>query len=207
VSAVHRFEEPKLSIRWWRPLATIAALAVALLVWTEDSEARLESELGFASTSARSFTAPPPVASVPVIFAALDHAVPGTQSGSLGELFNRPSLLGGFAAGFLGAGLLGLFFGHGLFAGLNGIASFLGLVFQLALVMMLCRVIWTWWSGRNLPAFAGLSPRQLADPYLRSRHELLPSAISPTAEGAGIGGDAAAINSKPYEQSAHNGEG
>jgi hypothetical protein len=39
---------------------------------------------------------------------------------------------------------------------------------------MLARLIWSWWSGRNAPAFAGLSPRQLADPYLRSRNEAFP---------------------------------
>jgi hypothetical protein len=38
-----------------------------------------------------------------------------------------------------------------------------------------------WWSGRNAPAFTGLSPRQLADPYLRSRHELLPDVEAPPA--------------------------
>jgi hypothetical protein len=50
----------------------------------------------------------------------------------------------------------------------------LGLLCQLALIAMLARLIWSWWSGRNAPAFAGLSPRQLADPYLRSRNESVP---------------------------------
>jgi hypothetical protein len=210
VSAVYR-SEPNFPIHWWRSLATIAAMAVALLVWTEDSEARLESELSFAGASARIFTAPPPFASAPVVLAGLDHVAPGTQSGSLGGLFNRPGLLGGFAAGFLGAGLLGLFFGHGLFAGLNGVASFLGLIFQLALVTMLCRVIWTWWTGRNLPAFAGLSPRQLADPYLRSRHELPPGGvIAASGDEPEISSNAAApvaADSTEPKQSAACGEG
>jgi predicted lipid-binding transport protein (Tim44 family) len=100
--------------------------------------------------------------------------MPPQNSGSLGGLFSRPGLLGGFAAGFLGSGLLGLVFGHGLFGGLGSVASILGLVLQLVLIVLLCRLIWTWWNGRNAPAFAGLSPRQLADPYLRSRHEFLP---------------------------------
>jgi hypothetical protein len=88
-------------------------------------------------------------------------------------------LLGGIAAGFLGSGVLGLLFGHGLVGELGSMASVLGLVFQLALIALLCRLIWTWWSGRNAPAFAGLSPRQLADPYLRSRHEFLPDIEAP----------------------------
>jgi predicted lipid-binding transport protein (Tim44 family) len=112
-----------------------------------------------------------------VVVAALDHPSPGTQSGSLGVLYNRPGLVGGFAAGFLGAGLLGVFFGHGMYSGLNSTAAFFGLMFQLALLVLLCRLIWTWWSGRNQPAFIGLSPRQLADPYLRTRHELSPGEV------------------------------
>ncbi len=113
----------------------------------------------------------------------------GQQSGSLGGLFSRPGVVGGFAAGFLGAGVLGLLFGHGLVGELGGAASYLGLLFQLALIVLLCRLIWTWWWGRNAPAFAGLSPRQLADPYLRSRNEMHPG------DGADVGGDRAAKHS------------
>jgi len=109
-----------------------------------------------------------------LVVAALDQPMPHGQpiyrEGSLGALFNRPGLVGGFAAGFLGAGFLGLVFGHGMVGGLGGAASYLGLVLQLALFAILVRLIWTRWTGRNRPAFAGLSPRQLADPYLRSRN-------------------------------------
>jgi hypothetical protein len=147
----------------------------------EDADARLDGPSGGAP---RSFDAS---LAAPLQLAALDHATGGQQSGSLGGLFSRPDPVGGFAAGFLGAGLFGLLFGHGLFGGLGGLASYLGLIFQLALIVMLGRVIWTWWSGRNAPAFAGLSPRQLADPYLRSRNELLPGAeelAAPEVDGA-----------------------
>jgi hypothetical protein len=94
-------------------------------------------------------------------------------------LFNRPGLLGGFAAGFLGAGLFGLLFGHGMFGGLGNPYSILGLMFQLALVVMLGRLIWTWWRGGTTAAFVGLSPRQLADAYGSPRNDLLPDAGSP----------------------------
>jgi predicted lipid-binding transport protein (Tim44 family) len=104
---------------------------------------------------------------------------PAYPGGSLGGLFNRPGLIGGFAAGFLGAGPLGLLFGHGLFGGLGGAASFLGLMFQLALLGMLGRLIWTGWHDGHAPAFAALSPRQLADAYGRSRNEWLPDIDSP----------------------------
>jgi hypothetical protein len=204
-------------MRWLRSLAAFAALSVALLVGAEDADARFAAGLSFGRTATRAF-ALSPAASAPVIMAALDHTAAGQQNGSLSGLFNRPGLLGGFAAGFLGAGLLGLFFGHGLFGGIGGVASVLGLIFQIALVVLLCRLIWTWWTGRNLPAFAGLSPRQLADPYLRSRNDLLPGMGILSSEDmslnenlAAAGSDAAgsvAVKSATAEQaSARCGEG
>jgi hypothetical protein len=193
VSDVTRIEVPLSSTHWLRSFAAFAVMAVAVMIWSEGADARLEREASLSGASARNIMASPVAAAAPVRMAALDHVSPGQQSGSLGGLFSRPGLLGGFAAGFLGAGLLGLLFGHGLFGGLNGVASFLGLIFQLALVVLLCRLIWTWWYGRNLPAFSGLSPRQLADPYLRSRHEWFPgNGASPNADSAAADKDAAA---------------
>jgi predicted lipid-binding transport protein (Tim44 family) len=90
---------------------------------------------------------------------------PGTASGPTasapGGVFGRPGgffgggLLGGLAAGFLGAGLFGLLFGHGFLGGLGGFAGFLGLLFQIALIVILARLVWAWWQRRNQPAFAG----------------------------------------------------
>jgi predicted lipid-binding transport protein (Tim44 family) len=73
----------------------------------------------------------------------------------LGGLFNRPGLLGGLAAGFLGAGLLGLLFGHGLLGGLGGIASMFGLLLQIGLVVIVASLLWRWWQRRQQPAVAG----------------------------------------------------
>jgi hypothetical protein len=178
---------------WWRrQFATFLVLATALLIWTGEGDAQLKGRSSFVRYSLPSFVLTPSPLSSYVVAASLDHPASGTQSGTLGELFNRPGLIGGFAAGFLGAGLLGLFFGHGLFGGLSTAASLLGLIFQLALVLLLCRLIWTWWSGRNQRAFTGLSPRQLADPYLRSRHELPPdSVLTPNGDSRRVSGNAA----------------
>ena len=188
---------------WWlRQLAAFMTMAAALLLWSGDVDARLKGESSFIRSALPSYVASPPVSQY-VVVAALDHPSPGTQSGSLGGLFNRPGLLGGFASGFLGAGFLGLFFGHGVFGGLNGFAACLGLALQLALVAMLCRVIWMWWTGRKQPAFTGLSPRQLADPYLRTRHELLPGGAS---SSNGDEESAATEHSEQHTQSATAGE-
>jgi predicted lipid-binding transport protein (Tim44 family) len=190
-TAVNRFERTLSPIRLLRSLAAFAALAISLLLCAADADARLEGGVRFGGISAGVFTSPPADAAAPLVRAALDRPVAGQQTypGSLGDLFNRPGFLAAFASGFLGAGLLGLLFGHGLFGGLGSVASFFGVIFQLALVVMLGRLIWTWWTGRNAPAFAGLSPRQQAEAYLRSRNELLPgiyppqSADDPTTNG------------------------
>ena len=81
-------------------------------------------------------------------------SVPTTATGLAGSgtnpgFFNRPGLIGGLFAGFLGAGLLGMLFGHGLFGGLGGLASVLGLVIQIVLVVVVARLIWTWWQRRQ----------------------------------------------------------
>jgi len=156
---------------WVRPLKTFAALAVALLLWADDADARSDADIGHNKGNVwihvwRPMTV---AASSPAGSDRSGTEQPAHVGGTLGGLFSRPSLLGGFAAGFLGAGLLGFAFGHGFLGGLGSAASILGLLFQLALVAMLGRLIWVWWNGRNAPAFAGLTPRQLADPYLRSR--------------------------------------
>jgi hypothetical protein len=180
-----------LSMRWLQSSAAFAALIVALLFGADDVDARFDSGQGFRASAASALFLPPAAAAdQPTVTTSLDHPSNGQQSGSLGGLFNRPGLLGGFAAGFLGAGVLGVLFGHGLLGGLGGVPSFLGLMFQLALVVLLGRLIWIWWTGRNLPAFAGLSPRQLADPYLRSRNELGLDAIAGLDSASGRDGSA-----------------
>src|SRR5713101_4182767 len=59
------------------------------------------------------------------------------------------------AAGFLGAGLFGLLFGHGMMGGLGGIVSFLGLIFQLGLIALVAMFLWRWFQRRNEAAYAG----------------------------------------------------
>ena len=67
-------------------------------------------------------------------------------------LFWRAALFGGIAAGFLGAGLFGLLFGQGLFGGMAGFASIVGLLLQIVLVVIVARLIFAWWQRRNRPA-------------------------------------------------------
>jgi hypothetical protein len=171
--------------RWLRLIATFAALSLSLVIWAQQADARLKSEWIFGGGGIRALMALPIASSIFDDWTAsggsmpVYAAQPTAPSGTLIGLFNRPGLIGGFAAGFLGAGLLGPVFGHGMAGGLNSVASFLGLIFQLALVAMLARLIWTWRQGGKAAAFENLSPRQLADAYDRPRNEKLPALDSP----------------------------
>jgi predicted lipid-binding transport protein (Tim44 family) len=69
-----------------------------------------------------------------------------------GGFLNRPGLLGGLAAGFLGAGLLGMLFGGGMFSGLGGLSSIFGLILQIGLIIIVVRLAMSWWQRRNTPA-------------------------------------------------------
>jgi predicted lipid-binding transport protein (Tim44 family) len=66
-------------------------------------------------------------------------------------------LFGGLAAGFLGAGLLGMLFGGGMFGGLGGFSSILGLLLQIGLIVMVVRLAMSWWQRRHETAYAGAS--------------------------------------------------
>jgi hypothetical protein len=157
------------STQWFRSLATLAVLVLGLLTWSKDGDAHAEGGSSLAAQGVLGFAR----------LAELDNpsladvTQPTYHGGSLGGLFNRPGLIGGFCAGFLGAGVVGLLFGRGMVGELSGFSSVLGLLFQLTLLGMLGRLIWSWW---RLDSFGAepLSPRQLADAYERSRHETLP---------------------------------
>src|SRR6202171_4755760 len=113
-------------MQWLRSLATFAALAVALLLWAEDANARLEGSPSLAKSTEGTLLSPRLAAPALAVIAANDHATAGTSSypgGSLDGLFNRPGLLAGFAAGFLGSGVLGLLFGHGFVGGTCGLGA------------------------------------------------------------------------------------
>src|SRR5260370_8719503 len=71
---------------------------------------------------------------------------------SPGGFFGRSGLWGGLAAGFLGAGLFGLLFGHGFMGGLGGLVSFLGLIFQLGLFALIAIFLSRWSHRRTDPA-------------------------------------------------------
>jgi predicted lipid-binding transport protein (Tim44 family) len=128
------------------------------------ADARIGGGLSLGSRGSRTFSAPPPTSTMPSA-SPLERSMtqpnfgnprPGfapRPGGIFG--FGRSGFWGGLAAGFLGAGLFGLLFGHGFFGGVFGLVSFLGLIFQLGLIAFIAMFLWRWFQRRNEPAYAG----------------------------------------------------
>ena len=147
----------------------VAFLAVAATLAFVAIEADAAPKINAGSRGSRTFSAPPPTATAPNAARPIERTMtqpgqPGAASvarpatpAAPGGFLNRPGLLGGLAAGFLGAGLFGVLFGHGLLGGLGGIASFLGLFLQIGIIAMIAMFAWRWWQRRSQPAaaFAG----------------------------------------------------
>ncbi|MBV8754086.1 MAG: TIM44-like domain-containing protein [Hyphomicrobiales bacterium] len=156
-------------VRRFRPVLALFAMLAAVVLIASDADARVGRGLSLGSRGTRSFTTTPPTATAPTGGSSLNRtmAQPGPTTGVrspglFGGYFNRPGLFGGLLGGFLGAGLLGLLFGHGLFGGMGGIASIFGLLLQIVLVVFVARLIWGWWQRRQMPAYAGGPPLHAA---------------------------------------------
>jgi predicted lipid-binding transport protein (Tim44 family) len=140
--------------RW---LITFGAIATAFVLVSADANARVGGGFSGGSRGTRTFSAPPATPTAPTA-APIQRSI--TQPGNaapIGQTGIRPSLFGGglfggLAAGFLGAGLFGLLFGHGFFGGMAGFASIIGLLLQVVLVVIVGRLVFTWWQRRNVPA-------------------------------------------------------
>jgi predicted lipid-binding transport protein (Tim44 family) len=170
-------------------LMTLAVLAALTLV-AADANARAGGGSSFGSRGMRTFSPPAATQTAPNTAAPIQRSMtPRTAPATApvgGGWFSRPGLLGGLAAGFLGAGLLGLLFGHGLFGGLGGFASIFGLLLQLALIFFVARLIWGWYQRRNAPAYAGASmlrgtPGNDASPHYAGGTASVAGAAAPVA--------------------------
>ncbi|MBI3705685.1 MAG: TIM44-like domain-containing protein [Rhizobiales bacterium] len=148
-------------MRRYRWMIALAAIATALVLVAADANARVGGGSSAGSRGTRTYTAPPATRTAPNTAAPIQRSVtqPGSTTtaarpGLLGGGLFGGGLLGGLAAGFIGAGLFGLLFGHGLFGGMGGFASILGLLLQIALVVIVARLLFAWWQRRNMPAAA-----------------------------------------------------
>jgi len=147
-----------------KAVAVVMALALPAMLAVSAADARVGGGFSSGSRGSRTFTAPPstptaPGAAQPFNRTFSQPGAPNSGSRIGGGFFNRPGsgLLGGLAAGFLGAGLFGMLFGGGLFSGLGGFSSILGLLLQIALIVLVIRLAMSWWHRRQAsePAYAG----------------------------------------------------
>jgi predicted lipid-binding transport protein (Tim44 family) len=185
-------------------LALVVALAFPLLmVAVSAADARAGRGGSFGSRGSRTFSAPAPTPTAPKAAQPFNRTMtqPGTPArapAATGGMFNRPGMgmLGGFAAGFLGAGLLGMLFGNGLFGGLGGLSSILGLLLQIGLIVLLVRFAMSWWQRRNAGAAAYAGPQAGPAPSER------PQANARTGFGFGVGANAPPLEIKPDDYDA-----
>jgi len=145
-----------------RALAVVLSLALSSTLLISSADARVGGGLSSGSRGTRSFSMPPSTSTAPGTAQPFNRTFsqPGSVNSPIGGgLFNRPGggLFRGLMAGFLGAGLLGLLFGGGLFSGVGGLSSLLGLILQLGLIFFLVRMAMSWWQRRQMsePAYAG----------------------------------------------------
>jgi predicted lipid-binding transport protein (Tim44 family) len=169
---------------------TVAAVAAALILFSGVAEARVGGGRGggFGSRGARTYTPPPVTRTAPETAAPIQRSqIPQGQfqnrAGAPNAQVAQPGRFGGFGgglmAGLLGAGLLGMLFGGGFFGGLGGIASFLGLLLQIGLVVFLASLAMKWFRRRQEPATAGA--------YNRS--SMAGGSVPPTGQaGGGLSG-------------------
>jgi predicted lipid-binding transport protein (Tim44 family) len=154
--------------RLTQAIAVVLALAVPTLSAITPADARIGGGFSSGSRGSRSFSMPPSTSTAPGTASPFGRSFSQPSSPSYnpgGGFFNRGGLLRGLAAGFLGAGLFGLLFGGGLFSGLGGFSSILGLLLQIGLIVLVARWAMSWWQRRNMsqPAYAGGGPTSAPD--------------------------------------------
>jgi predicted lipid-binding transport protein (Tim44 family) len=178
-------------------IAVVLALALPLMLAVSAADARVGGGLSSGSRGTRTFSAPPSTSTAPGTASPFNRTVtqpgsPGIGATTGGGFFNSPGrgLLGGLAAGFLGAGLLGMLFGGGMFSGLGGLSSILGLILQIGLIIIVIRMAMSWWQRRHAPAYAGAAAGYGAPSSMR------------TATGFGLGSGSAPLEIVPADYEA-----
>src|SRR5687767_2546644 len=135
----------------FRNRSLIAFLAVAATLAFVAIEATAAPRMNSGSRGSRTYSAPPATQTAPNAARPIERSMttprpgqpgaataarPTTPATQPGGFFSRGGMLGGLAAGFLGAGLIGMLMGNGFMGGMAGFASMLGLLLQIGLVAL-----------------------------------------------------------------------
>lgn len=170
-------------------LATMLAFAPAL------AEARIGSGSSSGSRGTRTQSAPAPTQTAPGAAQPMQRTTTPTQTapaanaarpaapapapaagGFFGGAFGR-----GLLGGLVGAGLIGMFMGNGFGGGLGGMMSFIGLVLQVGLIVMLGMLAWNYFARRRNP--------EAAMPSMGMQRQAIGAGPQPNPpQGSGFGG-------------------
>lgn len=180
-------------------MAIILSLALPIMLAVASSaDARIGGGVSSGSRGSRTFSAPPSTSTAPGTAQPFNRTItqpgsPGVGAPAGGGFFNRPGmgLFGGLAAGFLGAGLLGMLFGGGMFGGLGGLSSIFGLILQIGLIIMVVRLAMSWWQRRHATAYAGAPAGGMSGP-----------STFRTGSGFGLGSGSAPLEIGPSDYEA-----
>lgn len=154
---------------------TLSVVAVLLALAPGLALARPGFGGSFGSRGARTYSAPPPTAVSPFAAQPMQRSLaprteptpgfapsPGYapqpalgQPAFGGGMSRRGMFTSGLLGGLVGAGIGGMLFGHGMFGGMDGGASFLGLLLQIGIVLLIGRWLYRRFAGGGQPAFAG----------------------------------------------------
>jgi predicted lipid-binding transport protein (Tim44 family) len=171
----------------------ILATALTMIASTADARAGRGGFGGFGSRGARTYQAPPPTRTAPEATAPVQRSATQPDRPTANQGVQNPaargatapggffSRRGGFLGGLLGAGLIGALLGYGFFGGLGGLASILGLLLQVALVVGLVWLAFRLFQRRSQPAYAGAGVPLNREPP------------SPSYYGGGLGGRSAGL--------------
>lgn len=165
--------------------ATFLALAAALTIAAPIAEARPGGGGSVGSRGSRTFNAPSATQTAPGTAAPMQRTQqqPGMTNPGMQPQQGR-RFGGGFMAGLLGAGLIGALLGAGFSGGLGGIASFLGLLLQIGLVVLLVSFAVRWFRRRN----AQQQPAGAGAPYARQALNEGPNQQNPMGSGGPASG-------------------
>jgi predicted lipid-binding transport protein (Tim44 family) len=148
---------------WRRGLIGLAAMLVVVGL-SASAEARLGGGRSFGNRGSRTYAPPPVTQTAPRSAAPIDRpytqpqtapVAPRNPGGMFGGGFGR-----GLIGGLIGAGLFGLLFGNGLFEGLGSLSSFIGLLLQIGIVVLLVRLAMQWFANRQsaVGGTSGIAP-------------------------------------------------
>ena len=161
-----------------RPVLFLAAALLALAPALADARPGGGTSAG--SRGSRTYSAPPATTTAPNAARPMERSMESTrpatpygqqatrppigQPNPAGGFFSRSPFMAGLMGGLIGAGIGGLLFGHGLFGGFTGMASFLGLLLQIGLIAGLVWLVMGFLRRRSAPqpAMAGGVPNGMA---------------------------------------------